>query len=78
MRLLPIIALFLSTGCYASHEPGSPAEPIEDRVFADDWEVVSAHGFALLATVTVYRFHADGEIEILSHEEGTYFEGVIG
>ena len=36
------------------------------------------NGWAEIATETVYRFHEDGEIEIVRHSEGTYFEGEAG
>lgn len=75
MRIV-LPALVIALGCYASHELGLEGE--HDARFAHDWVVTSAFGWALLATETVYRFHDDGEIEIVRHREGSYFEGQAG
>lgn len=73
MRLVLLTLVF---GCYASHE--LPVDGEHDPAFADDWWVVAAHGWALIPTETVYRFHDDGEVEVIRHSEGTYFEGEAG
>ena len=76
MRFLSTLMLCSLIGCYASHELALEGE--RDVAFADDWVVLSAFGWAEIATETVYRFHEDGEIEIVRHSEGTYFEGEAG
>lgn len=70
--LLASIAL---AGCFDSHGRGDSEH---DERFADDWAAMAAFGWALIETTTVYRLHPDGEIEVLAHREGSYFEGEAG
>ena len=74
MRILLLGLLVL--GCYASHELAGDDE--HDVAFAGDWLVLSAFGWAGIPTETVYRLHDDGEIEVVRHRAGTYFEGEAG
>ena len=69
-----LLVLLLLSGCYASHSPSEE----ERRAYVGDYCVSAATGWALLHTLTRYRFHADGEIEIVEHAEGDYFEGEAG
>lgn len=76
--MLRLVLAFALTGCYASHELELESDIERSPEFADDYQVVSAFGWALIPTTTVYRLHESGEIEVLSHDEGTYFEGEAG
>ena len=82
---VPMVAGVLAmtvAGCFVHHvgdEGAGPSAALEhDSRFVGDWHVRGGDGWALSATSTIYRLHAEGDVEVVAHREGHYFGGAAG
>ncbi|MEM9189577.1 MAG: hypothetical protein AAGF12_10410 [Myxococcota bacterium] len=80
MRFFLLLMISTLTGCFLAHEnaPDTPSGLERSERFVGDWEVVTDAGRALFASVTAYRFSADGTLEELFIVEGSYRDGEAG
>lgn len=71
------VTVFALAACGAENEDGTPGDEHDAR-FVRSWLLTGADGWALLPTMTVYRFDGDGTISIDRQIDGSYFDGPVG